>query len=210
MPGEKLQPIDGVCKQYTHKYSTYRAAQDDHSNTRGSSRFACILAPCKTVVIHVSCHTCPCLLPRLHFHLPVLSFHRLHRHPQYIWYTMNIRDPMNDHTATISDRVAVSRRQSLPQLWAHSRVSRVQKPKQADVMARGFFVRSDKNQQPNKRSKTYGKTGKKLHCHGTKRRGGGLCIPGYWFSVAKFSQVDTEERQKIFKIRPASAAHTSR
>ena len=26
---------------------------------------------------------------------------------------MNIWDPMNDHTATISDRVAVSRRQSL-------------------------------------------------------------------------------------------------
>ena len=28
---------------------------------------------------------------------------------------MNIWDPMNDHTATISDRVAVSRRQSLRQ-----------------------------------------------------------------------------------------------
>ena len=31
---------------------------------------------------------------------------------------MNIRDPVNDHTATISDRVAVSRRQSLTQVMS--------------------------------------------------------------------------------------------
>ena len=39
----------------------------------------------------------------------------------HFWSTMNIWDPMNDHTATISDRVAVSRRQSLLQQYHSSR-----------------------------------------------------------------------------------------
>ena len=117
-PGAERVAETERCKQCAHKHSTYRAAQHDHANTRGSSRFACIVSPCKIVVIHVSCRTCPCLLPRLHFHLLLLSFHRLHRHPQYIWSTMNILDPMHDHTATISDRVAISRRQPLPQVMS--------------------------------------------------------------------------------------------
>ena len=29
-----LQPTDGVCQQYTHKYSTYRVAQHDHISSR--------------------------------------------------------------------------------------------------------------------------------------------------------------------------------
>ena len=102
-PGAERVAETERCKQCAHKHSTYRAAQHDHANTRGSSRFACIVSPCKIVVIHVSCRTCPCPLPRLHFHLLLLSFHRLHRHPQYMWSTMNIVDLMNDNTATISD-----------------------------------------------------------------------------------------------------------
>ena len=46
--------------------------------------FACIFAPCKIVVIHVSCRACHCLLARLHFHLLLLSFHRLHRHTTHL------------------------------------------------------------------------------------------------------------------------------
>ena len=34
---KNLKPIDGVCEQYTHEHSTYRVAQHDHANTRGSS-----------------------------------------------------------------------------------------------------------------------------------------------------------------------------
>ena len=111
---KNLQPIDGRCKQYTHKHSTYRAAQHDHANTRCSSRFSCIFAPCKK--LSSTCYVSP-LAVFLHEYTFIFFsyFHRLQRHPQYIWSTMNIRDPMNDHTATISDRVGVSRRQSLPQ-----------------------------------------------------------------------------------------------
>ena len=58
-----LQPTDGRCKQYTNKHSTYRGAQHDHANTRGSSRLHAPLRICETVVIHVSCRTCPCLFP---------------------------------------------------------------------------------------------------------------------------------------------------
>ena len=53
-----LQPTDGVCKQYTHKYSTYRVAQHDHANTRGSRAGRLRIAHLsvhKTIVIHVSC-----------------------------------------------------------------------------------------------------------------------------------------------------------
>ena len=31
---KNLQPTDGRCEQYTHKYSTYRVAQHDHVSSR--------------------------------------------------------------------------------------------------------------------------------------------------------------------------------
>ena len=55
------------------------------------------------IVFHVSCLTC----------LSDLSIDFIDTH-NTLWSTMNIWDSMNDHTTTISDRVAVSRRQSLP------------------------------------------------------------------------------------------------
>ena len=41
----------------------------------------------------------------------------------------------------------------------------------------------------------------RLHCHGAEREEVGLRITGYGFFVAPFSQIDTEERQKILEIR---------
>ena len=114
--GEKsLQPTDGVCEQYSHKHSTYRVAHSiitfHDANTRGSSSRIAHLCVHKTIVIHVSCLTCPCLLL-------LLSFLGPHRHPQHSWSTMNIWDPVHDHTATISDRVAASCGQSLLQVMS--------------------------------------------------------------------------------------------
>ena len=58
---KNLQPTDGVCEQYTHKYSTHRVAQHDHI----SSREHAWLKSCKSsglhifvskpIFIHVSC-----------------------------------------------------------------------------------------------------------------------------------------------------------
>ena len=87
LPGENLQPTDGECEQYIHKYSTCRVAHSiitlHHANTHGS-RIAhlCVL---EIIVIHVSCLTCPCLLPLLFF--PLTS------HPQPFWsrWTYGIR-----------------------------------------------------------------------------------------------------------------------
>ena len=65
---KNLQPIDGSGggKQYTHKHSTYRAAQHNHANTRGSSHHgssaSCIssLGLKNSVVICASCLTLRC------------------------------------------------------------------------------------------------------------------------------------------------------
>ena len=60
------------CEQYTHKYSTYRVAHSiitcHHANTRGSRQGFQVFCVLKMIVIHVSCLTCPCLLPLLTFH----------------------------------------------------------------------------------------------------------------------------------------------
>ena len=54
---------------------------------------------------------------QLHSNRTTVTSLQSHRHPQYFGSTRNIRDPIYGHTATISDRVAVSPRQSLLHLW---------------------------------------------------------------------------------------------
>ena len=108
---KNLQPTDGECEQYIHKFSTYRSCtQHDHISSRVAHGLRIILVSFKTIVIHVSCLTCFRLLPLLFVHL-------LYTLTQNLWSTMHIWDPVvHDHTATISDRVSVSRRRSLLQI----------------------------------------------------------------------------------------------
>ena len=111
LPGKKppSQPMECVTST-PHKYSTYRVAHSvitfHHESTRGS-RIAHCLCPSN------NCH------PRDMSHVPLFAsspiFPLTSQTPQHFWSTMNIWDQMNDHNATISDRVAVSRRQSLRQ-----------------------------------------------------------------------------------------------
>ena len=104
--------VNICCVHYTHKYSTYRVAHSmitfHHANTRGSIAHLCVLKS--------NCH--PRVMSRLPLFASSLTFLLIHRHPQHFWSTMNIWDPMNDHTATISDRAAVSRWQSLWQVMS--------------------------------------------------------------------------------------------
>ena len=107
-PPANQREVSTVPPQIQH---VQRCTQHNHISSREHKwlkiRIAhlCVL---EIIVIHVSCLTCPCLLL-------LLSSHWLGRYVKHFWSTMNIWDPMNDHTATISDRVAVSRRQSLLQ-----------------------------------------------------------------------------------------------
>ena len=136
------------CEQYTHRYSTCRVAHSiitfHHANTR-SSRIAhlCVL---NIIVFHVSCRTCPCLLPLC------LSIDFTDTHNTF-WSTMNTWDPMNDHTVTISDSVAVSRRQSLLQVMSakSSRpmsstpkrsILKISSPEELRLMSRGADTES--------------------------------------------------------------------
>ena len=57
MPGENLQPTDGRCGQYTHKYNTKRVAQHDHISSREHAwPKSCRARDCTSVCPQNNCH----------------------------------------------------------------------------------------------------------------------------------------------------------